>query len=181
MTSSIWLRSERSDSPWLRLASFLPTPILGLVWRDHDSNSADSHFLEVRYLQLDGEGEGLCLGAASLLMVPVFSCYPGTTTVLHFFILSPPDWQASHNGWLVLGLRPVWRSHGCSCSELQLYAQGISIPTGGSRGALEASADSLGWITENVSANLGYKSLLVLRMMYRGPVLDSPPVSVPEV
>jgi len=26
------------------------------------------------YLQLDGEGEGLCLGAASLLMVPVFSC-----------------------------------------------------------------------------------------------------------
>ena len=41
---AIWLRSERSDSPWLRLASFLPTPILGLVWRDHDSNSADSHF-----------------------------------------------------------------------------------------------------------------------------------------
>ena len=25
---------------------------------------------------------------SSLLMVPVFSCYPGTTTVLHFFILS---------------------------------------------------------------------------------------------
>ena len=23
MTSSIWLRSERSDSPWLRLASFI--------------------------------------------------------------------------------------------------------------------------------------------------------------
>ena len=32
MTSSIWLRSERSDSPWLRLASFIPTPILGLAW-----------------------------------------------------------------------------------------------------------------------------------------------------
>ena len=40
--------------------------------------------------------------------------------VLHFFILSPPDWQASHNGWLVLGLRPVWRSHGFTTSS-QLF------------------------------------------------------------
>ena len=85
--------SERSDSPWLRLASFITTPRLGLrrsVWRIMIPNSADSHFLDDKrrcIVDLHRVHKAyMRAGTGNVFNLPVnwVSCWPSRLIVLHF-------------------------------------------------------------------------------------------------
>ena len=162
MTSSIWLRSERSDSPWLRLASFLPTPILGLVWRDHDSNSADSHFRNAGHVYF-----------ITAVHVASFNCMHKAYSLATF------NWTIDLTGNV---FNPYWQGDLLSgiyasvvADELWLESNGRIVNALGSAYAYASQCSSLSfpWLPSTGSSpSLGDYRLIVLHFFSIGMLLQ---------